>query len=56
MPTTCEGCRNGEGFALDFTMAFQPIVDLAAGRIWGYEALVRGGDGQGAGQAHKGSA
>ena len=49
MPTTCEGCRNGEGFALDFTMAFQPIVDLAAGRIWGYEALVRGGDGQGAG-------
>jgi EAL domain-containing protein (putative c-di-GMP-specific phosphodiesterase class I) len=30
-------------------MAFQPIVDLRAGRIWGYEALVRGTDGQGAG-------
>ena len=30
-------------------MAFHPIVDLAAGEIWGYEALVRGVDGQGAG-------
>lgn len=29
-------------------MAFQPIIDLAEGRIWGYEALVRGRDGQGA--------
>jgi EAL domain-containing protein (putative c-di-GMP-specific phosphodiesterase class I) len=30
-------------------MAFQPIVDLAAGRIWGYEALVRGTGGEPAG-------
>jgi EAL domain-containing protein (putative c-di-GMP-specific phosphodiesterase class I) len=45
----CDGCRNGEGFPVDFTMAFQPIVDVAAGCIWGYEALVRGMDGQGAG-------
>jgi len=29
-------------------MAFQPIVDVAARRIYGYEALVRGPDGQGA--------
>jgi len=29
-------------------MAFQPIVDIEAGRIWGYEALVRGTDGSGA--------
>mgnify|MGYP006179185267 CR=1 FL=1 len=29
-------------------MAFQPIIDLAEGRIWGYEALVRGRDGEGA--------
>ncbi len=30
-------------------MAFQPIVDLSANAIWGYEALVRGMDGSGAG-------
>ena len=29
-------------------MAFQPIVDLSANSIWGYEALVRGRDGSGA--------
>ncbi len=49
MGGTCEGCRNGEGFELDFTMAFQPIVDVVEGRIWGYEALVRGVNGEGAG-------
>jgi EAL domain-containing protein (putative c-di-GMP-specific phosphodiesterase class I) len=30
-----------------FTMAFQPILDVSQNRIWGYEALVRGEDGQG---------
>lgn len=45
----CEGCRNAEPFPVAFTMAFQPIVDIDAGQIWGYEALVRGIDGQGAG-------
>jgi EAL domain-containing protein (putative c-di-GMP-specific phosphodiesterase class I) len=29
-------------------MAFQPIVDLQAGRVWGYEALVRGQNGESA--------
>jgi EAL domain-containing protein (putative c-di-GMP-specific phosphodiesterase class I) len=29
-------------------MAFQPIVDLAAGQVYAYEALVRGPEGQGA--------
>ena len=29
-------------------MAFQPIIDLSANDIWGYEALVRGRDGSGA--------
>ena len=29
-------------------MAFQPIYDAAAGRVWGYEALVRGLSGEGA--------
>jgi len=33
---------------MDITMAFQPIVDVAAGRVFAYEALVRGTDGQGA--------
>ena len=44
----CEGCLNADANAFDipFTMAFQPIVDLAKGRIWGYEALVRGKKGQ----------
>ncbi|WP_372396619.1 EAL domain-containing protein [Azospirillum sp. HJ39] len=30
-------------------MAFQPIVDIAAGGVWAHEALVRGTEGQGAG-------
>ncbi|MEE4208401.1 MAG: EAL domain-containing protein [Parvularcula sp.] len=30
-------------------MAFQPIADVEAERVWAYEALVRGPDGQGAG-------
>jgi EAL domain-containing protein (putative c-di-GMP-specific phosphodiesterase class I) len=42
----CSGCRNGIGAPFDFSMAFQPIVDLAAGRIYAYEALVRGPQGQ----------
>lgn len=47
----CQGCRNADANAFDipFTMAFQPIVDLSRGRIWGYEALVRGKNGEGAG-------
>ncbi len=49
MSTACQGCRDGEDFPVPFTMAFHPIVDLAAGEVWGYEALVRGTEGQGAG-------
>ncbi|SMQ66618.1 EAL domain, c-di-GMP-specific phosphodiesterase class I (or its enzymatically inactive variant) [Devosia lucknowensis] len=48
MATSCQGCRDGEDFPVPFTMAFHPIVDVAAGEIWGYEALVRGVDGAGA--------
>jgi len=44
----CDGCRNGETFPIPFTMAFQPIIDVSANAIWGYEALVRGRDGSGA--------
>ncbi|MFH6785171.1 MULTISPECIES: EAL domain-containing protein [Methylobacterium] len=45
----CGQCRSGEPLPFSFTMAFHPIVDLAAGGVWGYEALVRGTEGQGAG-------
>jgi EAL domain-containing protein (putative c-di-GMP-specific phosphodiesterase class I) len=46
---SCAGCQSGEAFPVPFTMAFQPIVDVQAGAIWGYEALVRGLAGEGAG-------
>lgn len=48
MATGCEGCRDGAGFELPFTMAFQPIVDVADGTIFAHEALVRGVGGEGA--------
>ena len=37
-----------DGFPLDFTMAFQPIVDVDGGGVFAYEALVRGAGGEGA--------
>jgi len=50
MSAGCVGCRNADAnaFEIPFTMAFQPIVDVSAHKIWGYEALVRGVAGQGA--------
>jgi EAL domain-containing protein (putative c-di-GMP-specific phosphodiesterase class I) len=44
----CEGCRDDVPLPFQFKMAFQPIVDLNAGRVWGYEALVRGPNGESA--------
>ncbi len=44
----CHGCRNGDDFPVALTMAFQPIIDLEARQVWGYEALVRGQGGEGA--------
>jgi EAL domain-containing protein (putative c-di-GMP-specific phosphodiesterase class I) len=46
----CHGCGSSEPLPFDFTMAFHPIVDLGRGVVWGYEALVRGTQGQPAGQ------
>ncbi|ALG71573.1 diguanylate phosphodiesterase [Azospirillum thiophilum] len=43
------GGQCAERLDMDFTMAFQPIVDIAAGQVWAHEALVRGTEGQGAG-------
>ena len=45
----CEGCRQA-GKPFDLAMAFQPIVDLETGRAWAYEALVRGPNGESAGE------
>ncbi|RYG87285.1 MAG: EAL domain-containing protein [Alphaproteobacteria bacterium] len=45
---TCAGCRDGEKLNFEFSMAFQPIYDADANRVWGYEALVRGTAGEGA--------
>jgi len=44
----CAACRDGTPLGFDFTMAFQPIVDMTTMRPWAYEALIRGTDGAGA--------
>ena len=43
----CAGCASPLDF--DFSMAFQPIVDVTARTIFAHEALVRGLGGEGAG-------
>lgn len=45
---TCDGCRNGDVLDFTFSMAFQPILDLATGGPFAFEALVRGPEGQSA--------
>lgn len=44
----CNACRDGDGLDFDFTMAFQPIVDVRTRTVFAYEALVRGLNGEGA--------
>lgn len=46
----CSGCRDGDGFDVPITMAFQPIMNITDGSVFAQEALVRGADGQGAGE------
>ena len=48
MNSVCTGCREEVELPFAFRMAFQPIVDLANHRVWGYEALVRGVNGEAA--------
>lgn len=38
----CTKCKDGLTAPFPFTMAFQPIVDVEAARVFAYEALVRG--------------
>ena len=45
----CAGCRSGAVPPMNITMAFQPIISVAARRVFAYEALVRGRGGAGAG-------
>ena len=44
----CGACKDGAQQPFSFTMAYQPIVDTEAGRIFAYEALVRGPQGESA--------
>lgn len=48
-PVGCQECRNPKNLGIDFSMAFQPIVDISNQSIFGYEALVRGVNNEGAG-------
>jgi EAL domain-containing protein (putative c-di-GMP-specific phosphodiesterase class I) len=45
-PVVCTGCRDGTVLDFDFSMAFQPIVDLETGTPYAYEALIRGPAGE----------
>jgi EAL domain-containing protein (putative c-di-GMP-specific phosphodiesterase class I) len=47
-PVGCKECRDLGTLGINFTMAFQPIVDVSTKSIFGYEALVRGINNEGA--------
>ncbi len=46
----CRECAGGAGLDFEFTMAFQPIVDIRRKEIFAHEALVRGVNGEPAGK------
>ena len=46
---SCMDCLSGQSLGFEIRMAFQPIIDWSVQDIIGYEALVRGPEGQGAG-------
>jgi len=45
---SCQDCLNGAGLSFQFSMAFQPILDVSKNEIFAYEALVRGTQGESA--------
>jgi EAL domain-containing protein (putative c-di-GMP-specific phosphodiesterase class I) len=42
LQSACGACKEGTEQPFPFTMAFQPIVDVVAERVYAYEALCRG--------------
>jgi diguanylate cyclase (GGDEF)-like protein len=48
LPERCGACIEGISKPFPFSMAFQPIIDTKARRIFAYEALVRGPGNEGA--------
>jgi EAL domain-containing protein (putative c-di-GMP-specific phosphodiesterase class I) len=44
----CAECRNLDSLGFEFTMAFQPIINVRTQSLYAYEALVRGVDGESA--------
>lgn len=44
-PDDCTKCRPGTELGVEFSFAFQPIVNIVTGKVFAYEALVRGRDG-----------
>lgn len=44
--TGCGKCNETQGDEIEFSIAFQPIVNLEEKTVFGYEALVRGVDGE----------
>lgn len=49
MSVKCKNCSQKAASIDPISMAFQPIVDTATKTVFGYEALVRGVNGEGAG-------
>ena len=45
---TCSNCADANDLEFDFSMAFQPIINCKTNLIYGYEALVRGLNGESA--------
>jgi EAL domain-containing protein (putative c-di-GMP-specific phosphodiesterase class I) len=46
----CSACRDGEPLGFSLSMAFQPILDVERRCTFAHEALVRGANGEGAGE------
>ena len=49
LPEDCKNCNDDKSLGFEITMAFQPIVNVVDGKIFAYEALVRGSEGESAG-------
>ncbi|PWF89877.1 hypothetical protein DD549_21710 [Shewanella algae] len=46
---SCSNCLNKKELGFDFSMAFQPIINIKNNSVFGYEALVRGLNNEAAG-------